>query len=273
VGYLTTAYRVSDRRACRLLQLNRATYWYQPHRAEAVALRQRLRDLAQARPRFGYRRLYILLRREGWTINHKRVYRLYREEGLSMRTRRRKKRLSHLRVIGPVATRANERWSMDFVTDSLLDGRRFRALTVIDHYTRECPLLEVDFSLTGDRVAQALQRLAKRHGLPKTITVDNGAEFISRAMDSWAHRNGLALDFIRPGKPVENAFIESFNGRLRDECLNANVFVSLADARAKLEAWRLDYNEHRPHSSLGDLTPSEFALHGQAQRTAACKSF
>lgn len=233
-----------------------------------MALRQRLRELAQARPRFGYRRLYVLLRREGWRINHKCVYRLYREEGLSMRTRRRKKRVSHLRVIAPVPTVADERWSMDFVTDSLMDGRRFRALTVVDNYTRECPLIEVDFSLTGQRVADALQRLAVQRGLPRTITVDNGAEFISKTLDAWAHQHHVQLDFIRPGKPVENAFIESFNGRLRDECLNVNVFVSLADARAKLEVWRLDYNQQRPHSSLGQLTPSEFARKGQAQRTA-----
>jgi putative transposase len=227
-----------------------------------MPLRRRLRELAQARPRFGYRRLHVLLRREGWAVNHKRVYRLYCEEGLSMRTKRHKKRVSHLRVVVPAPTARNERWSMDFVTDSLDNGRRFRALTVVDNFTRECPLIEVEFSLTGQQVVAVLQRLAERHGFPKTITVDNGAEFISKAVDTWAYQHGVQLDFIHPGKPVENAFIESFNGRLRDECLNTSVFISLADAKAKLEAWRVDYNLSRPHSSLGQLTPSEFVRKG-----------
>jgi putative transposase len=203
-------------------------------------------------------------------VNHKRVYRIYSEEGLKVRTKLRKKRASQLRVIAPQPTAGDQRWSMDFVSDTLVDGRRFRALTVVDNFTRECPIIETDFSLTGKKVADTLQRLADRRGLPESITVDNGSEFISKALDFWAYRNNVKLDFVRPGKPVENAFIESFNGRLRDECLNANLFVSLADAKAKLEAWRLDYNEERPHSSIGNLTPSEFAK--QRQNNPAAKA-
>jgi putative transposase len=219
----------------------------------------RLRELAQARPRFGYLRLHVLLRREGWVINKKRVHRLYREEGLTVRLTRRRKRASHLRIVPPPPQQANERWSMDFVADTLLDGRRFRALTVVDNWSRHSQLIEVDFTLTGAKVVSALERVAKHRGYPRMITVDNGSEFASKALDAWAYAHGVKLDFIRPGKPMENAVIESFNGRFRDECLNAQVFVSLHDARQKIEAWRFDYNEHRPHGSLGDLTPREFA--------------
>ena len=191
-------------------------------------------------------------------MNHKRVHRLYVLLGLQVLVRRKIKRASHLRVPLPQAQRVNEHWSMDFMADQLDNGRRFRILTIVDNYSRECPLLEMDHSLTSHRVIACLDRLKVERGLPKAITVDNGSEFFSRAMDSWAYRNHVKLDFIRPGKPVENAFIESFNGRLRDECLNAQVFLSLEDARAKLEAWRRDYNTQRPHSSIGNLSPSEF---------------
>jgi len=252
-------FQASQRRSCGLVQIERSSYRYKSHGRDDGAIRLRVKEIAQARPRFGYLRIHILLRREGWRVNKKRVYRIYCEEGLKVRTKTRRKRPSHLRVIAPPPQGQNERWSMDFIQDRLLDGRKFRTLTVVDQFTRQCPILEADFSLTGKKVSEALERLAKRHGYPKTITVDNGTEFISKAMDLWAYENHVKLDFIRPGKPVENAYIESFNGRLRDECLNANVFVSLADARAKLEAWRLDYNEHRPHSSIGNLTPAEFA--------------
>jgi len=218
----------------------------------------RIKELAQARPRFGYLRLHVLLRREGWRVNKKRVHRIYREEGLTVRFQRRRKRASHLRVVPPRPTQLNEQWSMDFVADTLLDGRRFRTLTVVDNYTRHSPLIEADFTLTGTKVVAALERAGKRQGYPTLITVDNGSEFASKALDAWAYAHGVKLDFIRPGKPVENAVIESFNGRFRDECLNAQVFVSLHDARQKIEAWRIDYNEHRPHGSLGNLTPREF---------------
>jgi putative transposase len=229
----------------------------------------RIRELAEARPRFGYRRVHVLLRREGWAVNHKRTYRLYAEEGLSVRYKgRRRKRGSHLRVLPPSALAPNERWSMDFVADALDDGRRFRTLTVVDVFTRECLALESDVSLSGRKVAAVLARVAGQRGFPKVITVDDGSEFFSKEMDSWAYKSGVKLDFIRPGKPVENAFIESFNGRLRDECLNAELFLSLDDARRKLLEWRLDYNERRPHSSIGNLTPTEFAERCQEKMTA-----
>ncbi|MDH4371288.1 MAG: IS3 family transposase [Nitrospira sp.] len=245
-------------RACGLLRLNRASWYYRHHRRDDVVLRRRLRELAQARPCFGYLRLHVMLRREGWRINRKRVHRLYREEGLAVRLSRRRKRASHLRVVPPSPSQMNERWSMDFVADTLLDGRRFRTLTAVDNWSRPSPLIKVDFTLTGTKVVAALERVVKQHGYPCMITVDNGSEFASKTLDAWAYAHGVKLDFIRPGKPVENAVIESFNGRFRDECLNANVFISLHDARQKIEAWRIDYNEHRPHGSLGELTPREF---------------
>jgi putative transposase len=222
-------------------------------------LRQRLRELAAVRVRFGYRRLTVLLRREGWHVNAKRVYRLYGEEGLAVRTQPRKKLASRPRVPLPAATRANERWSMDFVSARLADGRWFRTLTVLDLYTRECLALVPDRSLTGVKVAETLNHVLRQRTAPRSITVDTGSEFVSRAMDLWAYANDVKLEFIRPGKPVENAFIESFNGRLRDECLNSHVFLSVVDARRQLDAWRDDYNRVRPHSSLRDRTPEEWA--------------
>jgi putative transposase len=209
--------------------------------------------------RFGYRRLAALLKREGWTVGVRRVYRLYRTEGLMVRTKGRKKRASHLRVPLATATAGNQRWSMDFVTERLENGRYFRILTLIDQFARECLVLWADASLTGQKVAFCLQKLAAGRSLPLTITVDNGAEFCSRAMDAWAYQTRVKLDFIRPGRPVENGFVESFNGRLGDECLNVNLFFDLLDVREKLESWRHDYNTLRPHGSLGHLPPAEYA--------------
>lgn len=250
---------VSQRRACEVVGIGRSSYRYVSHRRDDRALRMRLRELAQARPRFGCRRLHILLRREGWKINHKRTYRIYCEEGLSVRTKKRRKRASQLRILPAPPEAPNERWSMDFVADSLDSGRRFRALTVVDLFTRECLAIEADVGLTGRKVARTLERIAVLRGYPKVITVDNGSEFYSKEMDQWAFTHSVRLDFIRPGKPVENAFIESFNGRLRDECLNGEIFVDLEAARRRLLEWKRDYNEHRPHSSLGDSSPKEFA--------------
>jgi len=249
--------------------LRRSTYRYQSCAKDTAALRQRLRELAEARRRFGYRRLYIMLRREGWHVNHKRIWRLSKLMGLGIETKRRRKRASHLRVVPPAALAANERWSMDFVHDSLVDGRKFRVLTLVDTCTRECLALLADRSLTGRHVAAALDQAASRRGYPKLITVDNGSEFYSKAMDHWAYRRGVKLDFIRPGRPMENGFIESFNGKLRDECLNGELFLDLVDARRKLAAWRREYNEERPHSSIGNLTPVEFA---RTVRVAAGKN-
>ena len=242
--------------------------YYRSCKRDRGELRVRLRDLAAVRVRYGYRRLHVLLRREGWKVNHKLVYRIYKEEGLEVRTKKRRKRVGALRVVLPAARMPKEHWSMDFVSDSLYDGRRFRVLTLVDHFTRESPAIEVGNSIPGKRVVAILERLARTHGLPQVITTDNGTEFTSRAVDEWAHRNGVKLDFIRPGKPVENAYIESFNGRLRQECLEENWFMSLEDAKIKIEAWRKDYNEHRPHSSLGDETPRGFAESWELSRTA-----
>jgi putative transposase len=259
VEYIRQSYSISERRACKLSSLDRTSFRYEPKPDRNAELRIRLRELAEQRRKFGSPRLHVLLQREGHLVNHKRVERLYREEGLSLRSKKRKKRVSHLRVVLDRPEQANQHWSMDFVSDSLWNGRRFRVLTIVDDLTRECPALEVDHSLPGLRVTRVLDRLAATRGLPKVITVDNGPEFISRAMDAWAHENKVKLRFIQPGKPVQNAYIESFNGKLRDECLNENVFIDLKDARNKIEAWRRDYNSIRPHSSLNNLTPEEFA--------------
>lgn len=257
--YIKQTHSLSERRACTLSSLDRSSFRYQPKPDKNADLRVRLRELAEQRRKFGSPRLLVLLQREGHLVNHKRVERLYREEGLSLRSKKRKKRISHLRVVLDRPEQANQHWSMDFVSDSLWSGRRFRVLTIVDDLTRECPALEVDHSLPGLRVTRVLDRLAATRGLPKVITVDNGPEFISRAMDAWAHENNVKLRFIQPGKPVQNAYVESFNGKLRDECLNENVFLDLLDAKHKIEDWRQDYNTSRPHSSLNNLTPEEFA--------------
>jgi putative transposase len=249
----------SERRTCRWLGFHRSAVRYVAMpRAGETALRQRLRELADEKPRWGSPMLTWRLRREGFRDNHKRIRRLYRLEGLAVK-RRRKKRVAQTRVSLPGASKPNERWAMDFVRDTLADGRAFRALTIVDTCTRESPAIEVDVSLGSDRVVAVLERLAISRGLPQRITVDNGPEFQSRSLDSWAHRRGVSLDFIRPGKPVENAFIESFNGRLRDECLNQHWFLSLADARRTIESWRENYNTARPHSGLALRTPTEYA--------------
>jgi putative transposase len=237
----------------------RASLQYQSRRDPQVALRMRLRELAAARVRFGYRRLTVLLRRDGWRVNAKRIYRLYTEEGLFVRTKIRRRATRRHRVPLAVSTTPNQRWSMDFMSERVTDGRWFRILTVVDQFTRECLCLLADQSLTGEKVAQALEPIVTQRGAPRSITVDNGSEFASRVMDAWAYRQGIQLDFIRPGKPVENGFIESFNGRLRDECLNVEVFFTLEDVREKLAQWREDYNCVRPHSSLQDKTPVAFA--------------
>jgi putative transposase len=250
---------MSQRRVAGLIRVERGTLRYQHHRDRQEALRVRLRELAGSRVRYGYRRLTVLLRREGWQVNAKRIYRLYTEEGLLVRTKRRKERAQRQRIAQGLATRPNGRWSMDFVAQRLADGRWIRVLTVVDQFTRECLCLHADTALSGEKVAAALDVIVAERGAPLSITVDNGTEFASRAMDFWAYTNGVHLDFIRPGRPVENGYIESFNGKLRDECLNVEVFFSLADARKKLALWREDYNQHRPHSALDDRTPAEFA--------------
>jgi putative transposase len=260
VSYVEVEYQISERHACRLLGLGRSTHRYQARRNERDgALRARLKELAAQRMRFGYRRLTAVLVREGIAVNHKRVYRLYREEGLAMRIRQRRRIRWTGAVSGPVATRANQRWSIDFVSDCVSTGRVIRMLTVVDDCTRECPAIEVDTALGGLRVRRVLDRIASERGLPEAIVLDNGPEFRGRALAAWSEERGVRLEFIQPGKPAQNAFAESFNGRLRDECLNANWFTSLSDARRKVEDWRQDYNQQRPHSSLNYLPPAEFA--------------
>lgn len=262
-------HKLSQRRACGLLGITRRGFTMKATPDRNADLRKRLRELAEEKRRNGCPLLYLTLKREGFKVNHKRVERLYRVEGLALRRRRCRKRRSHLRVALTGAERINHIWALDFVHDSLADGRRFRVLTVIDQFSRESPALEVDTSLTGERVATVLSRIADQRGLPVVVQSDNGSEFTSRRMDQWAYDNDVRLQFIEPGKPIQNAFIESFNSRLREECLNEHVFVSLADARRKIEQWRVGYNHQRPHSSLGYLTPHEFATRNSAPIVSA----
>jgi putative transposase len=257
VRAIQAKFRLSERRACELVGLGRATCRYETRRAEWPALRERLHALAAERRRFGYRRLYILLRREGYRVNLKRVYRLYRDDGLAVRRRRRRRRVARgTPLAGP--TRINERWSLDFLLDTLEDGRRVRLLAVVDDFTRACLAIEVDTSIGGRRVVEVLQRLVETRARPAVLITDNGPEFVGRALDAWAYAQGIRLHFIEPGKPNQNAYVESFNGRFRDECLNEHWFLSLAHTRQIVEAWRLDYNAVRPHSSLGNVSPTEF---------------
>jgi len=242
------------------MMMSRSNYNYQHKRDGQAALRMRIKDIASARVRYGFRRIHVLLRREGWQVNHKRVYRLYCIEGLNLRTKGKKKRFrAVLRPDRPRATKLNESWSMDFVSDALFNGKRFRALTIVDNFSRECLAIEADQGMRGEQVVEVLEGLKAARGIPEVIRVDNGSEFVSKAMDKWAYEHGVKISFSRPGKPIDNALIESFNGSFRDECLNVNWFLSLDDARQKIETWRRDYNEFRPHSSLEDMTPNEFA--------------
>jgi putative transposase len=239
--------------------MDRSTVRYQSKRPDDAALRLRLRELAAERRRFGYRRLGWMLAREGHVMNHKRLYRLYREEKLMVRRRGRRKRALGTRTPMVVPHAINQRWSLDFVSDTLSDGRRFRLLCVVDDFSRECLATVVDTSLGGVRVVRELERLATERAVPQEVVSDNGTELTSGAVLRWA-TGRLAWHYIEPGKPVQNAFIESFNSKLRDECLNEHLFLSLAGARETIEAWRHDYNYLRPHGSLGALTPNEFAI-------------
>ena len=258
VHYLMAAYQASQRRACSLTGLNRSTFRYRSQARDQTALRLRIKELATSRVRYGYQRIHTLLRREGWKVNHKRVHRLYCLEGLQLRLMRRRKKLRAVRVVRTAAETPNERWSMDFIHDQLADGRRFRCLTIVANFSRVSPAIEVGRSLTGRHVVEVLDRLVRERGAPKYISVDNGSEFTSRVLEAWAYANKVQLDFSRPGKPTDNPFVESFNGKFRAECLEQHHFASLEDAQALIEAWRRDYNEVRPHRALDGRSPSEF---------------
>ena len=249
---------MSERRACGLFRFHRSSHRYTSRRPSQEPLRQRLRELALVRPRFGYRRLAVLLQREGWKVNHKRVLRLYRLEGLQIRTKRRKKRASEARLPLPIPKRPNELWTMDFMADCLASGERFRTLNALDVSSRICVGIATERSFPSERVTEFLDLWIEAHGKPSGIQVDNGTEFTSNHFDAWAYDRGIAVHFITPGRPVENAVIESFNGKLRDECLNANWFDTLGDAQTLIESWGTDYNEQRPHSALGNVPPAQY---------------
>ena len=265
---------LSARRFCRLTGWNRSSLQYRPEGRDDAALRERLRYWAALKPRWGAPILHDVLKAEGLVINHKRTERLYREEGLSLRRKRRRKLPAMARVSLSVPQGPNERWSMDFIHDQLATGRRFRCLTLVDDFTRQCLAIHVDTSIGGASVVAVLQRLALSGWLPKAITVDNGPEFTGKALHLWAQRFGITLHHIQPGKPMQNAFIESFNGTFRDDCLNQHWFSSLAEARLLIEHWRShDYNHLRPHSSLGRIPPDFFALNCLNQTPNTSPSF
>jgi putative transposase len=263
VGYLHEEFQFSERRACRVVGAHRTTMRYRRQcKEDEPQVRERLQQLAVAHPRWGYRRLHLLLRREGTAINRKRVYRLYRLDGLAVRRQRRKRAARVMRGAVPPMEQRGEAWAMDFMRDTLATGRCFRTLNVLDTVTRECLAIEVDTSLPGQRVVRVLDRLVARHGAPKRITVDNGPEFTGRALDAWAYAHAVTLDFIDPGKPMQNAHMESFNGKFRDECLNQHWFLDLEDARRIIGSWEEGYNTNRPHSALGNQPPAVYARTG-----------
>lgn len=258
VRHVIAKLAIPERRACRLVGISRTVARYTPHGRLDTALRARLKTLAEHYPRYGYPTLHGLLKAEGWVRNRKRTYRLYREEGLQVRTQRRKK-LRRPRVPLPMPGGLDERWSIDFVSDQLASGRRFRVLNIVDDYSRECVGQIVDVSISGQRVTRCFDTLATIRGLPKVIVCDNGPEFTGKALFFWARQRGVTLHFIQPGQPTQNAFVESFNGKFRDQCLNLHWFLDLQDARRIIEQWRDHYNNVRPHRSLNALPPAVFA--------------
>ncbi|WP_456771799.1 IS3 family transposase [Bradyrhizobium sp. USDA 4369] len=256
VDKVRSDWKVSIRRACSTLRIDRALYVYKSKRGDQAALKNRIKDVCQTRVRYGYRRVHVLLQRDGWAVNVKRVYRLYRELGLQLRNKTPRRRVkAKLREDRTDASQINETWAMDFVHDQLATGRKIRVLTIVDTFSRFSPAVDPRFSYRGEDVVLTLERVCKAVGYPKTIRVDQGSEFISRDLDIWAYQKNVILDFSRPGKPTDNSFIESFNGKFRNECLNTHWFLSLDDARQKMEDWRRDYNEVRPHSAIGNKAP------------------
>lgn len=257
---MRTETAISERRACELVGIYRSTLRYTRQQStETSTLRARIVELAQERRRFGYRRIHALLRREGQSVNHKRVYRLYSEANLAVKRRKRRKGIMMPREPLMLPTKRNEVWSMDFVMDALATGRRIKILTVVDDCTQEAIDLAVDFGISGHYVTRILDQAARFRGYPKAIRTDQGPEFTGKALDQWAYEHGIQLKLIQPGKPTQNAFIESINGKFRDECLNEHWFHTLSHARAVIRQWRIDYNQCRPHSRLGYKTPAEAA--------------
>ena len=269
MAHLCDAHRVSQRRACNVLQVDRSTVRYRSVRIDDAELRDAIKRVSRDRRRFGYRRIHVMVEREGYRVNHKKLRRIYREEKLQVRRRGGRKRALGTRRPMVLPDGPNQRWSLDFVSDAFTDGRRFRILTVVDDFTRENLALIADTSLSGLRVTRELDRVIAERGQPGTIVSDNGTEFTSMAILKWVQSTGIDWHYIAPGKPTQNAFIESFNGKLRDECLNETLFSSLAEARETLEAWQEDYNRYRPHSALGNMTPREFAEKMSMDKLAA----
>ena len=263
---------LSHRHVCRLGARDRNTLRDRRRRPDDQALRTRMRELAETKRRYGCPRIYVRLRREGWMVNHKKIERLYREEGLSLRRRARKKATAVPRVALPRPNEPGRCYAMDFVHDRLANGRRFKCLTMTDLCSKEVPVIEVDNSIGGERVCRILDRIFAGRPLPETVILDNGPEFSGTALDAWAGQHGVTLHFIQPGKPVQNAFIESFNGKFRDECLNEHWFLTLQEAQVVIEAWRQEYNEERTHSAIGDVTPMEFIQNHQTRTQAAQES-
>ena len=269
VTHLREVHGVSERRACQVLKVDRSTVRYQSVGGDDAELREAIKRVSRERRRFGYRRIHVMIEREGHRVNHKKLRRIYAEEKLQVRRRGGRKRALGTRRPMVLPDGPNQRWSLDFVSDAFTDGRRFRILAVVDDFTRENLALVADTSLSGLRVTRELDRVVAERGLPGTIVSDNGTEFTSMAILKWVQDTGIDWHYIAPGKPQQNGFIESFNGKLRDECLNETLFSSLADAKERLEAWKEDYNRHRPHSALGNLTPIEFAEKMMMDKLAA----
>ena len=269
VAHLQSAHGVSQRRACSVLNVDRSSIRYKTSRDSDQDLREAMRSVAAERRRFGYRRIHVMLKRQGWQVNHKKIRRLYGEEKLQVRKRGGRKRALGTRRPMLVPDQANQRWSLDFVSDAFTDGRRFRVLAIVDDFSRECLALVADTSLSGHRVTRELDEIIRHRGKPKTIVSDNGTELTSMAVLKWCQETGVEWHYIQPGKPMQNAFVESFNGSFRDECLNETLFSSLSEARTKITEWKEDYNRERPHSSLGNMTPHEFTMKSLLQTKAA----
>ena len=269
MAYLCEVHGVSQRRACEVLNVDRSSVRYKSVRPDDAHLRAAMKKVAAERRRFGYRRIHVMLERQGVYMNQKKLRRLYREEKLQVRKRGGRKRALGTRRPMVLPNRANERWSLDFVSDAFTDGRRFRVLAVVDDYSRECLALVADTSLSGLRLARELDVIIRQRGKPRTIVSDNGTEMTSMAVLEWCQKTGVEWHYIAPGKPQQNGFIESFNGSFRDECLNETLFSSLSQARIQITEWKEDYNSQRPHSSLGNITPNEFAMKMGLQKQAA----